>query len=124
MEARIVRNGGETGLDTITGSRSEKIVAKNKLNRQENALRKIKDNRLKRLSKFANDRKNIRKNKSLNTESTTSQVVGGDKLESTTWFSLVDESSGRTYYCNKETNEVQWEQPEEFQMEFANPLKK
>ena len=36
----------------------------------------------------------------------------------------IDESSGRTYYCNKETNEVQWEQPEEFQMEFANPLKK
>ena len=115
---------GETELDTITGSRNEKIVSKNKLNRQGNALRKIKDNRLKLLSKLANDQKNIRKNKSLNTESTTSQVVGGDKLESTTWFSLVDESSGRIYYCNKETNEVQWEQPEEFHMEFANPLKK
>ena len=112
---------GETELDTITGSRNEKIVAKNKLNRQENALRKIKDNRLKRLSKLANDRKNIRKNKSLNTESTTSQVGGRGKLESTTWFSLVDESSGKTYYCNKDTNEVQWEQPEEFHTRLRRP---
>ena len=121
MEARIVKERGET--DTIAGRRNGKIVAKNKSNRQENALRKIKDNRLKRLSKLTNDRKNIRKNKSPNTAAT-SQVDKRGKLESTTWFSLVDESSGRTYYCNKETNEVQWEQPEEFQMEFANPLKK
>ena len=43
------------------------------------------------------------------------------EMEST-WFSLVDEASGRTYYCNKITNEVQWERPEELRMEIANPL--
>ena len=43
------------------------------------------------------------------------------EMEST-WFSLVDKASGRTYYCNKNTNEVQWERPEELHMEIANPL--
>ena len=43
------------------------------------------------------------------------------EMEST-WFSLVDKASGRTYYCNKNTNEVQWERPEELRMEIANPL--
>jgi hypothetical protein len=38
------------------------------------------------------------------------------------WTELYDESSGRNYYCNTETNEVSWEKPSELSVPEVSSL--
>ncbi len=68
---------------------------------------KVQENRLQRLTTLAQKKQTLTK-KNTETFEPEKEEIG----EESTWFSLVDEESGHLYYCNKNTNEVQWDRPE------------